>query len=96
MYQGLYLRFEYLRYFFIACNDGTFGHGCINNCSGQCVDDSVCNKQTGQCDMGCNPGYKNTFCNESTYTEIENILLVIYHAFLFSVESHKKCIGHKT
>ncbi|XP_078330771.1 uncharacterized protein LOC144624722 [Crassostrea virginica] len=50
-----------------SCNHGTFGHGCINNCSGQCIDElePMCNKQTGHCDRGCKPGYTSAFCNES-------------------------------
>ena len=51
--------------FVAACNDGTFGIDCLNNCSGQCLHGAPCNKQTGLCDRGCNPGYTNIFCNES-------------------------------
>lgn len=52
-------------YITLACTDGTFGIDCTSTCSGQCVDDSPCNKQTGHCDMGCNPGYTNIFCSGS-------------------------------
>lgn len=64
---NIYHFFAYLyEYKFdVACNDGTFGHGCINNCSGQCVNDSPCNKTTGHCDNGCKPGYTSAFCNKS-------------------------------
>ena len=60
------LQFVYDRWFIVACKDGTVGHGCINNCSGECADDSPCNKQTGHCNRGCKPGYTNVFCNQST------------------------------
>ena len=49
--------------FFVECN-GTYGNNCVHNCSGNCLDDSPCNRQTGQCDMGCKPGYTNALCNE--------------------------------
>uniref|UniRef100_K1PJI1 Scavenger receptor class F member 2 n=1 Tax=Magallana gigas TaxID=29159 RepID=K1PJI1_MAGGI len=46
------------------CGDGTYGYGCVNNCSGHCLNDSPCNKQTGYCDRGCNPGYKDDKCSK--------------------------------
>lgn len=48
----------------IGCDDGTYGYNCSNNCSGQCLNDSPCNKETGHCDRGCKPGYTNNSCNE--------------------------------
>lgn len=60
----------YIYEFIVACNNGTFGHGCINNCSGQCIDEPMCNKQTGHCDRGCKPGYTSAFCNESMLIEL--------------------------
>lgn len=50
-----------------GCYDGTYGYDCTNNCSGHCLNKSPCNKQTGQCDRGCEPGYTNVFCSESNY-----------------------------
>lgn len=50
-----------------VCEDGMFGFGCIAQCSGNCVDDSPCNKHTGYCDKGCNPGYTNSNCSQSKY-----------------------------
>ena len=47
-----------------VCEDWTFGNDCINNCSGNCLDDSPCNKQTGYCEGGCKPGYTNAVCNK--------------------------------
>lgn len=45
------------------CVNGTFGYDCVKKCSGHCVYDSPCNKKTGVCDMGCNPGYFDTYCS---------------------------------
>lgn len=47
----------------IECADGTYGYACVNNCSGHCMNGSLCNKQTGHCDKGCNPGYTNRDCS---------------------------------
>lgn len=47
------------------CGDGTYGYNCVNNCSGHCLNNSLCNKQTGHCDRGCNPGYANSDCSKS-------------------------------
>lgn len=44
------------------CKDGTYGYKCVNNCSGHCMNNSLCNKQTGHCDGGCRPGYTNIHC----------------------------------
>lgn len=43
----------------LACDDGSYGYDCVNNCSGHCLNGSHCNKQAGHCDKGCNPGYTN-------------------------------------
>lgn len=51
----------------IECNEGTFGYDCVNNCSDHCLNNSPCNKQTGHCDGGCNPGYTNRDCTEGKF-----------------------------
>lgn len=53
---------------FTECDDGTYGYSCVNYCSGHCLNDSPCNKQTGLCDRGCNPGYTNGNCSKSKFT----------------------------
>lgn len=50
------------------CDDGTHGYNCVNNCSGNCLDTSPCNKQTGFCDRGCIPGYANIYCSKGELT----------------------------
>uniref|UniRef100_A0A8B8BR14 Protein draper-like n=1 Tax=Crassostrea virginica TaxID=6565 RepID=A0A8B8BR14_CRAVI len=47
------------------CEDGTYGNYCVHNCSGNCLNDSHCNRETGHCDTGCKPGYINALCNEA-------------------------------
>lgn len=53
----------------IGCDDGTYGYDCGNNCSGHCLNDSSCNKQTGHCDKGCELGYTNTDCSKGKITD---------------------------
>lgn len=53
----------------IECADGTFGYNCTSNCSGHCQNDSSCNKQTGHCARGCNPGYTNDDCNKGKFAD---------------------------
>lgn len=47
----------------IECDDGTYGYACVNNCSGHCINSSLCNKETGYCHNGCNAGYTNKDCS---------------------------------
>ena len=63
MYFNIYLIFS-------ECRDGAYGYSCVNNCSGHCMNDSPCNKQTGHCDKGCKPGYTNAFCRKGK-TKVE-------------------------
>lgn len=58
----------------VECNDVTYGYNCVNNCSGHCLNNYPCNKQTGHCDGGCDPGYKNDDCNDG---EINMILIIV-------------------
>lgn len=58
------------------CGDGTYGYNCINNCSGHCLGDYHCNKETGRCDVGCKPGYTTDNCSKSN--------CIIIYTFLFN------------
>lgn len=51
-----------------ACVDGTYGYNCSSNCSGHCLNNFSCNKRTGHCDRGCNPGYTDNACNKGKFT----------------------------
>lgn len=53
----------------IECKNGTYGYNCVNSCSGHCLNDFACNKQTGHCDGGCDPGYTNSGCNKGKITD---------------------------
>ncbi|XP_062575085.1 multiple epidermal growth factor-like domains protein 10 [Saccostrea cucullata] len=64
------------------CEDGTFGPGCIHKCSGNCRDESQCNKATGVCDFGCSPGYTDPFCNTACVDG------------KFGIQCKEACSGH--
>lgn len=61
----LFIIYHLLVKIVIECSDGTYGYNCENNCSGHCMNNTLCNKQTGHCDGGCNPGYTNAACSKS-------------------------------
>lgn len=44
------------------CGRGTYGLGCIHNCSGHCLNNGTCNRTTGRCDQGCESGYSGMLC----------------------------------
>lgn len=39
------------------------GHNCISIC-GHCVNGKPCQRDTGVCDLGCDPGYQTLHCIE--------------------------------
>lgn len=55
------------KFAFVECDNGTYGYYCVHSCSGHCLNGSICNKQTGHCDMGCDPGYTDNDCNKRKY-----------------------------
>lgn len=67
----------------IECEDWTYGYKCVNNCSGHCLHNSVCNKQTGHCNGGCSPGYTNDDCSKGNFTH--QCLYITKNGGFFSV-----------
>lgn len=51
----------------LECENGTYGFNCAKNCTGHCLNDSPCNKQTGICDMGCSAGYQDDYCSKGKF-----------------------------
>lgn len=43
------------------CDDGNFGENCIDKCNATC---RSCNKTTGICDNGCQPGWRGLNCQD--------------------------------
>lgn len=58
-------------YTHLDCDNGTDDIDCINRC--HCLNNYPCNKQTGNCEGGCNPGYTNSNCSKSTVTRIVGV-----------------------
>ena len=44
----------------LACDDGTYGD-CLLSC-GNCFNDEVCNRRTGECPNGCQRGFSGFTC----------------------------------
>ena len=68
--------------FYLVCDNSTYGNNCVHNCSRNCLNYSPCNKETGHCKAGCNPGYTNVLCNQGNLIFLKNvthsILLCMY------------------
>lgn len=48
----------------LACQNGTFGHKCQFNCSGNCLNGEVCQITNGSC-SACVDGYQGAKCFNS-------------------------------
>ncbi|XP_061190207.1 uncharacterized protein LOC133198075 [Saccostrea echinata] len=46
----------------MACVDGWFGYDCASQCSRNCYNSTVCDKETGNCPRGCTVGYVPPVC----------------------------------
>lgn len=56
--------FYVYKFYIKGCVNGIYGYGCINDCVGYCLNDYLCNKMIGYCDMGCKLGYMNSDCSK--------------------------------
>ena len=54
------MNFDYV-YSFKACPAETFGRNCVSRC-GNCFQGVACRNTNGQCEDGCEPGYKEPTC----------------------------------
>lgn len=45
----------------LECDDGYFGPNCIDKCNRTC---RSCNKKSGICDNGCQPGWRGLYCQD--------------------------------
>lgn len=62
------------------CVDGTYGDNCTHRCSGNCLKNLPCNKQTGICNDGCIPGYTNKNCSSGKVVETQ--LKIFIYTFI--------------
>lgn len=56
-----------LSFYHKECPPETYGAGCVQNCTGHCMNDVTCNKSTGWCDQGCKPGHIGKLCEKGKY-----------------------------
>lgn len=48
----------------LECKEGWYGVNCSQKCVGHCRDGNSCSHVTGQCDVGCAPGWAGSLCHE--------------------------------
>ena len=61
------VQYTVFKYFFVACEDGYFGDMCTQKCSENCNQAGICNKTTGVCLDGCQPGWMGDFCDSGIF-----------------------------
>lgn len=49
----------------VECSSGTYGINCRETCSTNCNTPQSCNRTTGECIGGCQPGWKGLHCDQS-------------------------------
>lgn len=54
-------------FYFIACERGTYGQKCNQNC-GSCLHEDECFHVNGTCLTGCKPGFKGDLCKKRIYS----------------------------
>lgn len=73
----------------LECDDGTFGTNCRILC-GHCHKGQSCDKETGACPRGCEPGYEGIYCNKS---KIALTLFCVFFYFIFSTLFKHCCLS---
>lgn len=72
-----------LLFHYIACSPGFFGVMCKDTCSPHCLDPSNCDRESGECYLGCLAGWVGPRCDQSkTYCHLFCSLLKIIRARL--------------
>ena len=67
-----------------ACDDGKFGLNCSNTCSSFCFNDTVCDRVTGHCDEGCDPGYTNLHCNAGKFRRLYHASFLVWNTIVWN------------
>lgn len=58
--------YMYIKFFFIACDKGSYGANCSQKC-GNCRDIKQCLHSNGLCLNGCKAGYTGSLCKTRKY-----------------------------
>lgn len=48
----------------LACRPGSYGKNCMHDCSKNCYVTSRCDNITGECKLGCKPGWDTITCDK--------------------------------
>lgn len=77
-------------YIVTECDNGTYGYNCANSCSFHCLQDYMCDKQTGHCHGGCVPGYTNSDCKKGKTIDHKHVHFVINELIwlCFKIQTH--------
>ena len=65
-------------YLSTACRDGYYGSDCLKQCSDNCLTAGRCDKETGECEGGCQTGWKKPTCDSSKNVKAKYELLIQY------------------
>ena len=57
--------FTVVYYILTECSPGLYGENCQGFCSPNCRKTGVCDRVTGHCEGGCQPGWKGKICDTS-------------------------------
>ena len=74
------------------CPDGLYGHECQENCSTNCIVSGSCDSMSGQCEGGCQAGWKQSKCDTSKDMQLLNICKTNY--FFFRLHNDFKYFRH--
>ena len=77
---------------FAACDDGEYGENCKYNCSGNCLNGTVCDPQTGTC-QSCAGGFKGEKCDQSTWS-LHNIMFYLQFSWRLKPSKHYEVLGN--
>ena len=74
---------------YLECPGGRYGHNCQRDCSKHCMIKGNCKKVTGDCENGCQTGWKNSKCDLGNVNSYLNFFFILYSNSLFATYTGK-------